>query len=302
MDSAAAAGTHRRAGRALPPGSRRATAWRELGGVAGLVLHPTADFVDADGSAPFGLNNGSVAFSLQHGAVRVLFTGDVEQETDLAILAWGSRLQAQLLKVAHHGSRTSSQPLFVAAVAPAVAVMSLGEGNKFKHPAPEVVARYVGHGVRVLRTDHTGAVQVRIDGAGMVVQDDAGVRDAPSLAVPNSGSLNQGPQAVEETGRRGRFPSSRLSTVKLKAINARGTTRPSRTAGRSAMRPQSQCARVGRTEDGSKGVNAVHAEIGDGKGAALHGLPAPKRAAAPEALGSAPRPRVRPSSWYARRG
>ena len=141
-----------------------------LGGVAGLVLHPTADFVDADGSAPFGLNNGSVAFSLQHGAVRVLFTGDVEQETDLAILAWGSRLQAQLLKVAHHGSRTSSQPLFVAAVAPAVAVMSLGEGNKFKHPAPEVVARYVGHGVRVLRTDHTGAVQVRIDGAGMVVQ------------------------------------------------------------------------------------------------------------------------------------
>ena len=48
--------------------------------------------------------------------------------------------------------------------------MSLGEGNKFKHPAPEVVARYVGHGARVLRTDHTGAVQVRIDGAGMAVQ------------------------------------------------------------------------------------------------------------------------------------
>ena len=100
----------------------------------------------------------------------MLFTGDVEQETDPSILAWGPRLQARLLKVAHHGSRTSSQPLFVAAVAPAVAVMSLGEGNKFKHPAPDVVARYVGHGARVLRTDHTGAVQVRIDGAGMAVQ------------------------------------------------------------------------------------------------------------------------------------
>ena len=141
-----------------------------LGGVAGLVLHPTADFVDADGNTPFGTNNGSVAFSLQHETVRVLFTGDVEQETDPAILAWGTRLQAHLLKVAHHGSRTSSQPLFVAAVAPAVAVMSLGEGNKFKHPAPEVVARYAAHGARVLRTDHTGAVQVRIDGARMVVQ------------------------------------------------------------------------------------------------------------------------------------
>ena len=141
-----------------------------LGGVAGLVLHPTADFVDADGNAPFGLNNGSVAFSLQHGAMRVLFTGDVEQETDPAILAWGLRLQAQLLKVAHHGSRTSSQPLFIQAVAPSVAVMSLGEGNKFKHPAPEVVVRYAAHGARVLRTDHTGAVRVRIDGAGMAVQ------------------------------------------------------------------------------------------------------------------------------------
>ena len=141
-----------------------------LGGVAGLVLHPTADFVDADGNTPFGTNNGSVAFSLQHGAVRVLFTGDVEEETDPAILAWGTRLQARLLKVAHHGSRTSSQPLFVEAVAPAVAVMSLGEGNKFKHPAPEVVARYATHGTRVLRTDHTGAVQVRINGASMVVQ------------------------------------------------------------------------------------------------------------------------------------
>ena len=141
-----------------------------LGGVAGLVLHPTTAFVDADGNVPFGLNNGSVVFSLQHGAVRVLFTGDVEQETDPVILAWGARLQAQLLKVAHHGSRTSSQPLFIEAVAPAVAVMSLGEGNKFKHPAPEVVARYAAHGARVLRTDHTGAVQVRIDGTRMVVQ------------------------------------------------------------------------------------------------------------------------------------
>ena len=141
-----------------------------LGGVAGLVLHPTADFVDADGNTPFGLNNGSVVFSLQRGAMRVLFTGDVEQETDPVILAWGSRLQAQLLKVAHHGSRTSSQPLFVEAVAPTVAVMSLGEGNKFRHPAPEVVVRYVEHGARVLRTDHTGAVQVRIDGTRMDVQ------------------------------------------------------------------------------------------------------------------------------------
>ena len=75
-----------------------------------------------------------------------------------------------MLKVAHHGSRTSSQPLFVAAVAAEVAVMSLGIENKFKHPAPEVVARYRDYGARVLRTDQRGAVRVVIDGAQMQVE------------------------------------------------------------------------------------------------------------------------------------
>ena len=155
-----------------------------LGGVAVLVLHPTADFVDADGNAPFGLNNGSVAFSLQHGAVRVLFTGDVEQETDPAILAWGPRLQARLLKVAHHGSRTLVAAAFCRSSLARSGGDVAGEGNKFKHPAPEVVARYTAHGGRVLRTDHTGAVRVRIDGAGHGRANDDGVRDAPSLAAP----------------------------------------------------------------------------------------------------------------------
>jgi len=111
-----------------------------------------------------------VAFSLSYGAVRVLFTGDLEEETDSAVLAWGPRLGADLVKVAHHGSRTSSQPIFIALAAPRVAVISLGVDNKFNHPAPEVIARYRAHGARVLRTDQSGAVQVRIDGAGLVVE------------------------------------------------------------------------------------------------------------------------------------
>jgi competence protein ComEC len=111
-----------------------------------------------------------VAFRLDYGEVNVLFTGDLEEETDGAILAWGPRLAAQLLKVAHHGSRTSSQSYFVEAVNPTLAIMSLGFENKFKHPAPEVVARYMEHGARVLRTDRTGAVRVRIDGVSMAVE------------------------------------------------------------------------------------------------------------------------------------
>ena len=140
-----------------------------LGGVGGLVLHPNEHFVDAAGASLEGLNNGSVALRLDYGEIGVLFTGDMEEETDGAIIAWGPRLGAQLLKVAHHGSRTSSQPHFVAAVQPELAIMSLGFENKFRHPAPEVVARYQAHGARVLRTDRTGAVIVRIDGEGMAV-------------------------------------------------------------------------------------------------------------------------------------
>ena len=106
-----------------------------LGGVGGLILHPNADFVDSSDASPYGLNNGSLALRLDYGTLNVLFMGDLEQETDATMLAWGPRLEAELLKVAHHGSRTSSQPRFFAAVAAEVAVMSLGIENKFKHLA-----------------------------------------------------------------------------------------------------------------------------------------------------------------------
>ena len=63
-----------------------------------------------------------------------------------------------------------SQPYFVEAVSPELAIMSLGFENKFQHPAPEVVAHYMEHGARVLRTDRTGAVRVRIDRVSMAVE------------------------------------------------------------------------------------------------------------------------------------
>jgi competence protein ComEC len=74
-----------------------------LGGVGGLVLHPTTAFVTHEGSSPQGLNNGSVALRLNYGGSRILFTGDIEEETEPAMLAWGRRLRADVLKAAHHG-------------------------------------------------------------------------------------------------------------------------------------------------------------------------------------------------------
>jgi competence protein ComEC len=137
-----------------------------LGGVGGLVLHPTPEFVAIDGSSPQGLNNGSVVLRLDYGGTRILFTGDIEAESEPAMRRWGPQLRADVLKAAHHGSRTSSGAGFLRAVDPELAIVSVGAYNKFGHPAPEVLARLVDTGVAVYRTDRCGAVTLRIEAHG----------------------------------------------------------------------------------------------------------------------------------------
>jgi competence protein ComEC len=105
-------------------------------------------------------NDDSVVLVLEHGAVRLLLTGDIEKQGEEA-LASGTAL---VLKVPHHGSRSSSAPRFVAAVSPRVAIVSAGRRNAFGHPHPEVVERYERKGALVLRTDRDGAVNVSTDG------------------------------------------------------------------------------------------------------------------------------------------
>jgi len=137
-----------------------------LGGVGGLVLHPTSQFVDAEGRSPHGLNNGSAVVRFTYGDLSLLFTGDVEKETDASLLRWGERLRTRVLKVAHHGSPTSSGPGFLEGVDPEVAVVSVGAINSFGHPSPEVMVRYMARGDRLLRTDERGAVMLWSDGEG----------------------------------------------------------------------------------------------------------------------------------------
>ncbi len=136
-----------------------------LGGAGALVLHPTSNFVDDAGHSLMGLNNGSVVFRLDYASRRLLFTGDIEHETDAAMIAWDRELRVDVLKVAHHGSATSSGRGFLNAVKPHVAVISVGAHNKFRHPA-DVVIRRLHTMAQVRRTDHDGAVTVRIDGDG----------------------------------------------------------------------------------------------------------------------------------------
>ncbi|MFZ0038179.1 MAG: ComEC/Rec2 family competence protein [Candidatus Acidiferrales bacterium] len=103
-------------------------------------------------------NNNSLVLRVEAGASRFLLAGDIEQKAENEILADGDSLSADILKVPHHGSKTSSTDAFLAAVAPRIAVISVGEGNTFGQPHPAVLERYQRDGVRVLRTDRDGAV------------------------------------------------------------------------------------------------------------------------------------------------
>jgi competence protein ComEC len=117
------------------------------------------------GAAACNFNDQSLVLRFEHGRRRVLFAGDVEAPAEAA-LAREADLRADVLKVPHHGSRTSSTPAFVEAVAPATAVISLGLDNQFRFPAPEVEARYGERLARIVRTDRTGAAHLTIERNG----------------------------------------------------------------------------------------------------------------------------------------
>lgn len=108
------------------------------------------------------LNDASVVLALRIGSQAALLTGDVEQEGELTLLRRPVALRAQVLKVPHHGSRSSSSSAFLGAVRPEVALVSVGYRNRFNHPHPEVVERYGRLGVRVFQTDVHGAISVEM--------------------------------------------------------------------------------------------------------------------------------------------
>jgi competence protein ComEC len=130
-------------------------------------------------------NDNSLVIEVVFAGRRLLLPGDLEAGGEASLLR---RLRAQLgadvLKVPHHGSRTSSSAAFLEAVHPVVAVFSVGDHNRWGFPHPEVLARYQACGASLLRTDLDGAVTVRISAAGEVVaRTTAHRRDSRSSAI-----------------------------------------------------------------------------------------------------------------------
>jgi len=121
-------------------------------------------------SPPTGSSNeDSVVLLLSYGTVHFMFTGDIGSTTEQTILTLGMPLAAQVLKVAHHGSATSSSAVFLAAVGPDLAVISVGT-NPYGHPSSEVLDRLAAAGAEAYRTDEDGTIVILTDGTSIDVQ------------------------------------------------------------------------------------------------------------------------------------
>jgi competence protein ComEC len=142
---------------------------RELGGVSIEVLAPCPG-----PSSDRNPNDNSFVVRVSYGARALLLVGDAEREEEADLLARSrSSLRADVLKVGHHGSATSSTPAFLAAVAPREAVISVGRRNRFGHPHPLTLAALAAQGARLWRTDRDGAVTVTTDGQSLEVRSAA---------------------------------------------------------------------------------------------------------------------------------
>jgi competence protein ComEC len=135
---------------------------RHVGGVEIQILSPSE-------AIPGDLNNGSLTLRLSYGPTTLLFPGDLEAEGERRLLAGSPELlRSTILKVPHHGSRTSSTAAFLDAVDPRHAVVSAGYENHFGMPHAEVLERYRRRGTRVWRTDEDGAILFRIAKDGTI--------------------------------------------------------------------------------------------------------------------------------------
>ena len=136
-----------------------------IDGVDILVRHPRI----ADWERQGVRNDDSIVLELLWRDVSIVLTGDIGRDAEQAIAPLFSTAGIRVLKVPHHGSRTSSSQPFLDALAPRVAIVSAGRSNTFGHPAPDVLQRYRDIGAEIFRTDQDGAIEVATDGYSVSV-------------------------------------------------------------------------------------------------------------------------------------
>ncbi|HOY67350.1 MAG TPA: ComEC/Rec2 family competence protein [Candidatus Ozemobacteraceae bacterium] len=143
-------------------------------------LHPAP----APGQPALTANDTSLVFKVTTGKVSYLFTGDATAFNEREMLAdKPSCFPCTVLKVGHHGSKTSSSEAFIDAVKPAYAAIPVGISNSYRHPSPDVVKRFASRDVKIYRTDHDGTVESSTDGTSVVFSSNQTARDLHHIAT-----------------------------------------------------------------------------------------------------------------------
>ena len=137
-------------------------------GVKFKVLGPVKKIKDQKGNSDF--NNNSIVGRLIYGNFSMMFTGDAEKEEEASILSQKGTFKSDVLKVGHHGSRTSTSPDFLKAVAPKEAFISCGQGNDYGHPHKVTVDKLNKTKVHIYRTDRDGTVTLTTTGKEYTIQ------------------------------------------------------------------------------------------------------------------------------------
>ncbi len=145
------------------------------GAVQVSVLGPAAGYSNAGPPK----NDDSMVLEMRLGKASVLLEGDAERPSEEAMVAAGKLHPVTLLKVGHHGSRTSSNPDFLAAVRPHDAVVSVGRRNTFGHPRAEVIERFAAEGTHLFRTDEFGLTSFLLGPDG-TIRETVGSSPLPS--------------------------------------------------------------------------------------------------------------------------
>lgn len=131
-------------------------------GVKFKVLGPVKKIKDQKGNSDF--NNNSIVGRLTYGKFSMMFTGDAEKEEEASILQKGGTFKSDVLKAGHHGSRTSTSPAWLKAVAPKEAFISCAQGNDYGHPHKPTLQKLEKAKVTIYRTDRDGTVTLTTDG------------------------------------------------------------------------------------------------------------------------------------------
>lgn len=130
------------------------------------IIHP---LISVTGTLLKNPHDAIVVAILKYGTFEIMLTGDMEAKVERRLMLEGHDLKSDILKVGHHGSKTSTTSAFLSAVVPEVALIQVGAKNRYGHPSPEVLSRLENFGIKYYRNDLDGTVKVVSDGVNYLV-------------------------------------------------------------------------------------------------------------------------------------